>query len=516
MTNAVLGDGQADPSSPPLVEVRAVSKSYGATRALTSVNLAVRAGRTHALVGRNGAGKSTLVSTLTGLEAPDTGHVLFAGEPAPPVSSPHLWRRHVACVYQHRRLVPALSVAENLLLNRYPGGNRGISWREVHRQATAMLEKWEIDVDPRAPASTLSVEDAQFVEIVRALSEGSRFVILDEPTAQLVASGIRRLFRELKRLKESGVTFLFISHHLEEVAEICEEVSVLRNGTVVDAGPVDVMTEDRMVASMVGHAVTPSGQGQRTRSRGVPSGAAPALALRGVEVDGLSEPVDLEVAPGEVVGLGGLFNSGSRQLGLAVAGMLPVRSGSVERDGHAVRLGTVQAAIRAGIAFVPEDRHEEGYVAGLSIEDNINSSVLDRLGRWGLVSPRRRAERPRALVATLDVACSSTGQYVGSLSGGNQQKVVLGRALATGPRVLVLIHPTAGVDVASKDTLFDAVEAEAAKGTAVLVVSDEVDELRRCDRVEVFLRGRHSRSFPDENWTDHEMVSAMEGVEEHV
>ena len=516
MTGAVPGGEPAASSVPPLVEVRGVSKSYGATRALTDVDIAVRAGRTHALVGRNGAGKSTLVSTLTGLEAPDSGRVLFSGEPAPPVSSPHLWRRHAACVYQHRRLVPALSVAENLLLNRYPGGSRGISWREVHRQATAMLQEWEIDVDPRAPASTLSVEEAQFVEIVRALSEGSRFVILDEPTAQLVASGIRRLFRELKRLKESGVTFLFISHHLEEVAEICEEVSVLRNGTVVDAGPVEVMTEDRMVASMVGHAVPASGRSQGSTSRSVRSGEAPALALRGVEVDGLSEPVDLEVAPGEIVGLGGLFNSGSRQLGLAVAGMLPVRSGQVERDGRVVRLGSAGAAIRAGIAFVPEDRHEEGYVAGLSIEDNINASVLDRLGRWGLVSPRRRAERPRALVKTLDVACSSTAQHVGSLSGGNQQKVVLGRALATGPRVLVLIHPTAGVDVASKDTLFDAVEAEAARGTAVLVVSDEVDELQRCDRVEVFLRGRHSRSFPDGEWTDHEMVSAMEGVEEHV
>jgi simple sugar transport system ATP-binding protein len=515
MTGLPPGPGPATGSVAPLAEVRAVSKSYGATRALSGVDLAVRPGRTHALVGRNGAGKSTVVGTLTGLEAPDSGQILFSGQPAPSLSHPRQWRQHVACVYQHRRLVPALSVAENLLLNRYPTGNRGISWREVHRQAAAMLDEWEIDVDPYAPASSLSVEEAQFVEIVRALSEGSRLVILDEPTAQLVASGIRRLFRELKRLKESGVTFLFISHHLEEVAEICEEVSVLRNGTVVDAGPVEVMTEDRMVASMVGHAVTASSGSRQGAAREMIPATTPALALRGVEIDGLSEPVDLEVAPGEIVGLGGLFNSGSRQLGLALAGILPVRAGQVERDGRPVRLGSVQAAIRAGIAFVPEDRHEDGYVAGLSIEDNINATILNRLGRWGLVSPRRRSEKPRALVRTLDVACSSPAQYVGSLSGGNQQKVVLARALATGPRVLVLIHPTAGVDVASKDTLFDAVEAEAAKGTAVLVVSDEVDELRRCDRVEVFLRGSHSMSFGN-SWTDHQMVSAMEGVEEHV
>ena len=508
----------------PLTEVREVSKTYGATRALTDVSLTVQAGRTHALVGRNGAGKSTLVSVMTGLTAPDHGTVWFAGQPAPSVRTPGPWQNKVACVYQHRRIVPHLSVAENLLLNRLPRSGMRIDWGRARQEAADLLSQWNIDINPRQEASQLSVEDAQLVEIVRALSGGSRFVILDEPTAQLVASGVRRLFKELTRLQASGVTFLYISHHLEEIEELCQDVTVLRNGTVVASDTVEELPTARIVEAMVGGTGGQSRRGDR-KGRAAPVGerptrspssnSAPALELRGVHVEGVREPVSLTVAPGEILGIAEHTGSGSRAIAEAVFGLAPISGGEILRDGEPQRVRGPRSAIDSGIGFVPEDRHRAGYVPMLSIEDNIATTVLARLGSRGLVSTSRRSVLAEDLRERLDVACSSTKQEVGSLSGGNQQKVVFARALASDPSVLVLVHPTAGVDVASKETLFDTVDAARRKGVGVLVVSDEVDELKECDRVIVLVQGRVTQEFGSE-WNDHDMVAAMEGVQTDV
>ncbi len=503
----------------PLIEVSDVWKAFGATKALNGINLAVQPGRTHALVGRNGAGKSTLVSVMTGIVQPDRGSVRFGGEPAPSIRTPKKWQEKVACVYQHRRLIPQLSVGENLMLNNYPVTGPRIDWKKVESMATDMLGAWGIDVDPRREASSLSVEDAQLVEIVRALSGGSRFVILDEPTAQLVSSGIRRLFKELTRLQEAGVTFLYISHHLDEIDELCQDVTVLRNGKVVTTAPVEEMPQNKIVAAMVGDAQYTAIERKRAGQPLLGPEAAinpeAALYVDGLETDGLEEPVTLSVSAGEVIGIAGHAGSGSRHLAAALVGLGSITAGRVLRKGQLADVSRPGRAIEAGIGYVPEDRHRQGYVSMLSIEDNIATSVLPRLGRWGFVQPKERKRIAHDLSRSLDVACSSTDQTVGSLSGGNQQKVVLARALASKPDVLVLVHPTAGVDVASKDTLFAAIERERQRGAAVIIVSDEVDELKGCDRVLVFLRGRLSKTFGN-TWEDREIVSAMEGVEERV
>lgn len=508
----------------PLTEVRGVSKAFGATRALTDVSVTVQPGRTHALVGRNGAGKSTLVSVMTGLTAPDEGSVWFSGMPAPSVRTPGPWQSKVACVYQHRRIVPHLSVAENLLLNRLPRSGMRIDWGRAHREAAELLAQWNIDLNPRLEASQLSVENAQLVEIVRALSGGSRFVILDEPTAQLVASGVRRLFKELTRLQASGVTFLYISHHLEEIEELCQDVTVLRNGRVVANDTVEKLPIQRIVEAMVGGTGGQSRRGSRKGAGASPvdqattstsSSVAPSLQLRGVQTAGLAEPVSLTVARGEIVGIAGHTGSGSREIADAVFGLTLISAGEILQDGKPVRVRGPRGAIDAGIGFVPEDRHRSGYVPMLSIEDNIATTVLSRLGSRGYVSGARRTGLAKELRQRLDVACSSTKQEVGSLSGGNQQKVVFARALASDPSVLVLVHPTAGVDVASKETLFDTVDAARRKGVGVLIVSDEVDELKECDRVVVLVQGRVTKEFGSD-WNDHDLVAAMEGVQTHV
>lgn len=499
----------------PLIEVDDVWKAFGATKALNGVKLKVEPGRTHALVGRNGAGKSTLVSTMTGLVIPDKGRILFEGEPAPSVRAPKKWQEKVACVYQHRRLVPQLSVAENLLLNNFPVKGSRIDWKDVHARADEMLGAWGIGVDPRREASSLSVEDAQLVEIVRALSGGSRFVILDEPTAQLVSSGIRRLFKELLRLQDAGVTFLYISHHLDEIEELCQDVTVLRNGRVVSTAPVEEMPQNKIVAAMVGDAHYAAVDRRSKPPTPLSATESPAIHLDNVKVEELEEPFTMSVAPGEVVGIAGHAGSGSRHLAGALAGLVPLHGGSVLLNGKPADLSTPAKAIAAGVGYVPEDRHREGYVSMLSIEDNIATSVLPRLGRWGFIKPKERHRIAENLSQELDVACSSIEQTVGSLSGGNQQKVVMARAIASRPDVLVLVHPTAGVDVASKDTLFDAVERERQRGAAVIIVSDEVDELRGCDRVLAFMKGRHVKTFGS-TWEAREVVAAIEGVEEHV
>jgi simple sugar transport system ATP-binding protein len=499
---------------PPAARAEGIWKSFGRTQALRDVSLSVRGGECHALVGRNGAGKSTLVSIMTGLTAPDTGDVWFSGEPAPSTRTPARWQEKVACVYQHRRIVPHLTVAENLLLNRMPRSGLRVDWREAYRRAGALLDEWNIDLDPRMSAAQLGVEDAQLVEIVRALSGGSRFVILDEPTAQLVASGVRRLFRELTRLQEAGVTFLYISHHLEEIEELCQDVTVLRNGRVVATDTVANMPTTRIVESMVGGAGGTSRRSAR-RSGAASSGAdEPVLSLTDLECEGLEQPFSLEVRPGEIVGLAGHTGSGSREVAETVFGLRARTGGGIARNGRAAAHRNPGQAIRSGIAYVPEDRHAAGYVPALSIEDNIATSVYSRLGRRGFVSGAKRRQLAEDLSGRLDVASSSTRQNVGSLSGGNQQKVVLARALASEPEVLVLVHPTAGVDVASKETLFDTVDAVRRSGVGVLLVSDEVDELKECDRVVVLVQGKVAQTF-GKDWEDRDMVAAMEGVGGH-
>jgi simple sugar transport system ATP-binding protein len=306
MTLSSTVDEAPGSTQPALIEVRSVSKTFGSTKALTDVSLSVAPGRTHALVGRNGAGKSTLVSVMTGLVEPDEGSVWFSGEPAPSTRTPGRWQEEVACVYQHRRIVPHLSVAENLLLNRMPRSGFRVDWGQAYRRAGDLLAEWNIDLDPKMSAARLGVEDAQLVEIVRALSGGSRFVILDEPTAQLVASGVRRLFRELTRLQDAGVTFLYISHHLEEIEELCQDVTVLRNGRVVGSDTVANMPTTRIVESMVGGTGGTSRRTERrTRGEDAAAGTAPVLSVRDLECEGLVEPFSVDVRPGEVVGLAG-------------------------------------------------------------------------------------------------------------------------------------------------------------------------------------------------------------------
>jgi len=507
---------QSGGSDIPLVEAAGIWKRYGTTIALEDAGIVVRPGRTHALVGRNGAGKSTLVAILTGLQSPDAGTVAFDAVPAPAVSDRDAWRSKVACVFQKSTIIPELSVAENLFLNRHALG-RGplVSWRSLRREARVLLDAWDVQVDADRRAGDLTVEQRQMVEIARALSFETRFIILDEPTAQLDGPAIKRLFSRMRALQERGVTFLYISHHLEEIYQVCDEVTVFRDarhivtGEVADLGPTDV------VAAMTGEATALISREPRPP---LPSSVPEVLVVDELVAPaaegGLAEahPVSFAVRAGEVVGLAGGGGSGKREVAESVVGLRKPLHGTITVDGTQPRPGSVPAALAARVGLLPQDRHQQGFIPGLSISENITMTVPERLGPRGTVLPTRRDRIARRLIDALAVKTPGPDLDVAALSGGNQQKVVMGRALANDPRLLVLIQPTAGVDVRSKETLLSVVDDVRARGSAVLVASDELDDLRTCDRVLVMFQGRVVREFAA-GWADHELIAAMEGIE---
>lgn len=489
------------------VEAHRVTKRFGPTTALDDAGIAIADGETHALVGRNGAGKSTLVSILTGLQRPDEGEVRFSGLAAPALADRDAWRRQVACVYQRSTIIPALTVAENLFLNRQAG--RGpIRWGPLRKRAADLLERYGVAVDARALAGDLTVEQRQLVEIARALSMGARFIILDEPTAQLDGPAIQRLFERMRALRAEGVTMMYISHHLEEVYEICQSVTVFRDARHVVTAPVAELPHDALVAAMTGEA----GGVYRSRRGAGPGGgtARVVLAARELSLAGKYRDISLSVHSGEIVGFAGSGSSGKIGLAETLVGLHRPDTGTVTVNDTPVR--DVPSALGAGLGFVPQDRHREGFVPLLSIAENATMTIAHKLGRHGIVAPSRQRARAVRLIGDLDIKTEGPHQPVADLSGGNAQKVVMARALADDPSALVVINPTAGVDVKAKQALLGAVEEAAERGAGAVLVSDELDDLRICDRVLVMFHGRIVKEVP-RGWSDHQLVAAMEGVD---
>jgi len=509
MTHGAESDGRVQTrSSPPIVEAIDVSKRYGATVALSSAQIRVMPGESHALVGRNGAGKSTLVGILTGLRAPDTGEVRFGGELAPPVNDREAWRQRVACVYQHSTIIPDLTVGENLFINHQPRRNGLINWSTLRQQAEEVLARWNVNVDQSMRAGDLKVEERQLVEIARALSYGARFIILDEPTAQLDGDEIKRLFVRIRELQAQGVTFLFISHHLQEVYEICQQVTVLRDARHIISAPVAELPKDRLIEAMTGEQVH-FGFADAV-GRVIPPEAPVALKVERLAGDDFND-VSFNIRRGEIIGISGATSSGRIGVAEAIAGLAKFTGGSITIEGKALPSGSVPAALALGVGCVPKSRHVEGLVLGLSVADNTTMTIANKLGPLGFISPRRRGDVTRGAIERLGVVTEGPEQPVSSLSGGNQQKVVLGRALASQPSVVVLIDPTAGVDVKSKEALLAVVENLRREGKAILVVSGELEDLRTCDRVLVM---RHGGVVAEHKagWSDNALVASIEGI----
>lgn len=505
-------------SDAPVVQARNLAKRFGATQALSGVGVEIRPGEIRALVGRNGAGKSTLVSLLTGLVAPDSGEILFQGLPAPRLSEPDMWQTRVACVYQHPKLVPTMSCAENLFLSESVRQRKLVSWKRMRREARDELERWGVDIDVDMNAGALTVGQRQLLEIARALMRGSRFVILDEPTAKLNGKEVERLFEQIGTLQSKGVGVLFISHYLEEIFSLCQSVTVLRDGQKTLEGAIAGMTRGELIEAMVGSSdrlggtVAAGSSGSSLGARTADFSRVPVrLEVRSLTSRGLFEDVSFRVHSGECLGIAGLAGSGKEALGEALAGLRAWDAGTAHVDATELPGGDVAFHGRAGIGFVPQDRHREGLVLGLSVAENATLSVPDRLGSLGFIRPSTQDRLAAKMIRMLGIKAGSSAEPVSALSGGNQQKVVLARALAREPRVLVLIQPTSGVDVASKVALLSCIREVVSQGAGVVMISDEIDELNLCDRVIVIRSGRVTRELV-QPLSPAEIVAEIEGV----
>lgn len=491
-----------------LLRLEHVTKHFPGVVALDDVSFDLRGGEVHAVLGENGAGKSTLIKLLSGAHEPDAGRIVVDGRPVRVAGTQDAERFGIATIYQEFNLVPDLTVAENVLLGRQPRRLGLVSPRRTRARAASALARVGLDVDPETPVRELGVARQQLVEIAKALSLDARVLVLDEPTAALTREETGRLFAIMRQLRADGRGLIFISHHLDEIHEVGDRVTVLRDGRRVDQVPADT-GEDDLVRLMVGRPIE-----QRYPRRARTPGAA-LLRVRGLTRRGVFEDVSFDVHAGEVVGLAGLVGAGRTEAVRAIFGADPYDSGEVVVDGTPVRRHDVPAALRAGLGLVPEDRKTQGLILGASVADNLGLVTLRQDARAGFVDRRGQHRRASGVAGRLGVRMAGLDQPAGTLSGGNQQKVAIGKWLLARSAVLILDEPTRGVDVAAKVEIYELVNELTAAGRAVVLVSSELPEIiGMCDRVLVMANGRLVGELPHGAATQDRVMSlAVKEVE---
>ena len=475
----------SEPAGHPLQAVD-IAKSFAGVRALAGVSFDLRAGEVHALVGENGAGKSTLIRIITGAERPDSGTLVVGGERVPHMDPATSRRLGIAAIYQQPALFPHLSVAENIALALEPGGLwRRIDWRGRRERAAALLARVGADLDPSRPADSLSMPEQQIVEIARAVGADARVVLMDEPTASLSEREVQHLYGVVAALRSQGVGVIYISHRLDEVFALADRITVLRDGQTVGTRAAGSIDRAGLIGMMVGREIS------SVFPKTAVAPGEPALELRGLSNRSAGiHDVSLTVRRGEIVGLAGLVGSGRTQLAETIFGLTPADGGVMLVGGRPVATRSPADAIRAGIAYVPEDRRRHGVLLDMAVAENASLASLGRVSRGGLVD--RRAERARAqsYVDRLRIKTPSVLAEVGTLSGGNQQKVALARWLSTEPAVILLDEPTQGVDVGSKAEIHALMQALVERGLAILMISSELPEiLGMSDRIAVMQAG---------------------------
>ena len=479
------------PGGRELLRVEGVTKSFPGVRALDGVDLTLRAGEVHVLLGENGAGKSTLIKMLSGAHRPDEGRLLVDGDEVTVRSAQDAERLGIATIYQEFNLVPGLTVAENIFLGRQPRTRLGLVDKKTMRtRAAELLRRVRLDVSPNTPVAELGIARLQMVEIAKALSLDARVLIMDEPTAVLTSEEVETLFEIVRELRDAGVGIIFITHHLDEIGALGDRVTVLRDGRSVAEVPAST-DEDELIRLMVGRDIAEQYPRRRPDEPGAPLLRVRGLTRNGTTAGPVFEGIDFEVRAGEVVGLAGLVGAGRTEVVRAIFGVDRYDAGTVEIDGKELARGDVRAAMRAGLGLVPEDRKGQGLVLDASLQDNLTLARLDRDTRGGLVD--RGAQRREAATAAerLKVRMSGLGQSARTLSGGNQQKIVIGKWLLTDTRLLILDEPTRGIDVGAKVEIYQLINELTAAGRAVLMISSDLPEvLGMSDRVLVMSQGR--------------------------
>lgn len=473
-----------------MLQAEGLTRRFGQTLALDDVALSLRAGEVHALMGQNGAGKSTLIKLLTGAERADAGSIRIDGRPIAPATPIDAQRDGISTVYQEVNLCPNLSVAENLYAGRFPRNRFGlIDWPQVRRGARELMAQLHVDADVDSPLGSHPVALQQMVALARALGVSARVLILDEPTSSLDEGEVRELFRVMRQLRERGMAILFVTHFLDQVYAVSDRITVLRNGRRVGEYAAAELPRSALVTAMVGREVVLA-EG-RARSGSAAENAPVVAEAEGLGLRGRLQPTDLRLRAGEVLGLGGLLGSGRTELARLLFGLDRAGQGRLRLAGRDADFRHPADAVAAGLALCPEERKTEGIVADLSVRENIVLALQARLGVRRFLPRAKQEALARRFVDLLGIRTAGIETPVGALSGGNQQKVVLARWLATEPKLLILDEPTRGIDIAAKQEIMAEVERRADEGMAVLFISAEIEELTRlCDRIAV-MRERH-------------------------
>jgi rhamnose transport system ATP-binding protein len=465
---------------------RDIRKSFGGVAALRDGQMSLLPGEVHALLGENGAGKSTLIKIFTGVHQPDGGTLELEGKAVHFAGPREARDAGIAAIYQEPSLFPDLDIAENIFVGRQPTAGGRVSWRQMQKQAADLLRTLGVKLDPRLKAHSLSVAQQQFVEIARALSINAKILIMDEPTSSLTLAEVADLFRIVDRLRAQGTAIVFISHRLEELPQIADRVTVLRDGHYVDTRLMADVTTDDLIQMMVGRTLADLFPKQDVAP------GAPLLEVDGLTLPGKFHNISFTLRAGEILGMAGLVGAGRTDVACAIFGVEPAKSGTIRVDGKPVQIRSPQQALALGLAYVPEDRQHHGLVLPMSIAENVTLPILKRfVGALGFYRDGNERSVAESAADKLEVKRSGTWQKARELSGGNQQKVVLAKWLETAPRILILDEPTRGIDVGTKAAVHALMSELAAQGLAILMISSELPEvLGMSDRILVMREGR--------------------------
>jgi rhamnose transport system ATP-binding protein len=492
------------PATGPTLELRGIAKSFGSVVALVRADLALQPSRIHALVGENGAGKSTLVKIMAGLYQRDSGDMLFEGSSVDFSSTAEAKAAGIAVIYQEPTLFPDLSVMENIYMGRQPTRGIAIDRSRMRAESSAIFERLGVGIDPDRPTLGLSIADQQLIEIAKAISLDAKVLIMDEPTAALSGVEVARLFAVARSLRDEGRAILFISHRFDEVFALCDEVTVMRDGEYIATHDIAAVTERDIVREMVGRNV----DNLFPKTEGVEPGEV-VLTVDGLSSLGVFHDISFEVREREIVGLAGLVGAGRSEVARAIFGVDGYDSGTVTVGGRTLPGHNTAAAIDAGLAFVPEDRRKQGLVVEMSVARNITVTLRKALARLGILTRDPEYRAARSWSERLQVKASSLDTEAGTLSGGNQQKVVLAKWLSTNPKLLIIDEPTRGIDVGTKSEVHRLLDELAQQGMAVLMISSELPEvLGMSDRVLVMREGELTATLPRANADSETVMSA--------
>jgi ribose transport system ATP-binding protein len=490
-----------------LLEMRNISKVFPGVRALNQVSIAVQAGEVRAVVGENGAGKSTLIKILSGVYQPTEGEILLDGRRELIQDPAHALKLGIIPVHQEVNLEPYLSIAENIFIGRQPHNRLGlIDFGQMNKDAAHWLSELGVSTDPSLPLGMISIAERQMVAIARAVSLDARVVIFDEPTSSLTLRETERLFTVIRRLKAKNISVIYISHRLEEIFRICDTLTVMRDGALVATKAITDVNTDGVIRMMIGRDLKDLYQKTDT-----PTGA-PVLEVKHLTVKGILNDISLTLHRGEILGISGLVGAGRTELARAIFGDLPYQAGEIVVDGKPIRPTCPDDCISAGIGLVPEDRKDQGLVLPMPVRNNISMAVIDKLSRMGIIREGKEAELADESVRRLAIKTPSIKQQVQYLSGGNQQRVVIAKWLATNPKVLLVDEPTRGIDVGAKSEIYALLNRLAGQGVAILMISSELPEiLAMSDRILVMYQGRIKAELPGKGATEETIMRFATG-----